>query len=38
MAPALTNYIPGTIQIEAVDVSLQTRNDKLQILKKTGIG
>ena len=34
-APPLAKYIPGTSHIDAVDVSLQTRDVKLQILKST---
>lgn len=33
--PTLANYIPGTTQIKALDVSLQTRDEKLQTLKRT---
>lgn len=33
--PTLANYIPGTAQIEAVEVSLQTRDDKLKVLRRT---
>lgn len=33
--PTLANYIPGTTQIEVLDVSLQTRDEKLQTLKRT---
>ncbi|KAL8103482.1 hypothetical protein AgCh_027899 [Apium graveolens] len=32
--PALAQYIPGTSQIDVVDVSLHTKDVKLQILKK----